>query len=168
ERKSERARRLDAELGALRTATGRIQRQRLARRDPRARDRRASVALRLGALRRPHRRDDRHARLRRLGASQGSAEEVRVLARARRASGERTNCQVREAPVSDHTESIMPDYVDPTPDVGAPPCTMVLFGATGDLTKRKLVPSLMNLAKDGLLDQNFAVIGVAIQPMSDD
>jgi glucose-6-phosphate 1-dehydrogenase len=62
----------------------------------------------------------------------------------------------------------MPDYVDPTPDVGAPPCTMVIFGATGDLTKRKLVPSLMNLAKDGLLDQNFAVIGVAIQAMSDD
>ena len=62
----------------------------------------------------------------------------------------------------------MPDYVDPTPDAGAPPCTMVVFGATGDLTKRKLVPSLMNLAKDGLLDANFAVIGVAIQPMTDD
>ena len=70
--------------------------------------------------------------------------------------------------MTDHTESIMPDYVDPTPDAGAPPCTMVLFGATGDLTKRKLVPSLMNLAKDGLLDAQFAVIGVAIQPMSDD
>ncbi len=60
------------------------------------------------------------------------------------------------------------DYVDPTPDHGAPPCTMVLFGATGDLSKRKLMPSLMNLAKDGLLDANFALIGVAIQPMSDD
>jgi glucose-6-phosphate 1-dehydrogenase len=70
--------------------------------------------------------------------------------------------------MTDHMESIMPDYVDPTPDAGAPPCTMVVFGATGDLTKRKLVPSLMNLAKDGLLDANFAVIGVAIQPMSDD
>jgi glucose-6-phosphate 1-dehydrogenase len=70
--------------------------------------------------------------------------------------------------VTDHNESIMPDYVDPTPDVGAPPCTMVLFGATGDLTKRKLIPSLMNLAKDGLLDAQFALIGVAIQPMSDE
>jgi glucose-6-phosphate 1-dehydrogenase len=70
--------------------------------------------------------------------------------------------------VTDHIESMMPDYVDPTPDVGAPPCTMVIFGATGDLTKRKLVPSLMNLAKDGLLDKQFAVIGVAIQPMTDD
>src|SRR5262249_8695162 len=66
------------------------------------------------------------------------------------------------------TESIIPEYVDPTPEHGAPPCTMVIFGATGDLTKRKLVPSLMNLAKDGLLDAQFAVIGVAIQPMSDD
>jgi glucose-6-phosphate 1-dehydrogenase len=70
--------------------------------------------------------------------------------------------------MTDHNESIMPDYVDPTPDVGAPPCTMVIFGATGDLTKRKLVPSLMNLAKDGLLDAQFAVIGVSIQPMTDD
>ncbi|HSQ61892.1 MAG TPA: glucose-6-phosphate dehydrogenase, partial [Polyangiaceae bacterium] len=51
---------------------------------------------------------------------------------------------------------------------GAPPCTMVIFGATGDLTKRKLVPSLMNLAKDGLLDAQFAVIGVAIEKMDDD
>ena len=64
--------------------------------------------------------------------------------------------------------SVPPQYVDPTPDHGAPPCTMVIFGATGDLTKRKLMPSLLNLAKDGLLDGNFAVLGVAIQPMTDD
>ncbi len=60
-----------------------------------------------------------------------------------------------------------PEYVDPSPDHGAPPCIMVIFGATGDLTKRKLVPSLLNLAKDGLLDEKFAVLGVAIQPMTD-
>jgi glucose-6-phosphate 1-dehydrogenase len=60
-----------------------------------------------------------------------------------------------------------PEYVDPTPDHGAPPFTMVIFGATGDLTKRKLMPSLLNLAKDGLLAGNFAVLGVAIQPMTD-
>lgn len=64
--------------------------------------------------------------------------------------------------------SVPPQYVDPTPDHGAPPCTMVIFGATGDLTKRKLMPSLLNLAKDGLLDGNFAVLGVAIQAMTDD
>src|SRR5205085_1466737 len=34
---------------------------------------------------------------------------------------------------------------------GAGPCVMVLFGAAGDLTKRKLIPALFNLVKAGLL-----------------
>src|SRR5215468_9362096 len=38
-------------------------------------------------------------------------------------------------------------------------CVMVIFGASGDLTKRKLIPALCNLAKDKLLSQQFAVIG---------
>jgi len=38
---------------------------------------------------------------------------------------------------------------------------MVIFGAAGDLTKRKLIPALYNLAKSGLLSDNFAVIGLA-------
>jgi glucose-6-phosphate 1-dehydrogenase len=41
------------------------------------------------------------------------------------------------------------------------PCIMVIFGASGDLTKRKLVPALYNLAKDGLLAQEFALVGYA-------
>jgi glucose-6-phosphate 1-dehydrogenase len=41
------------------------------------------------------------------------------------------------------------------------PCVMVIFGASGDLTKRKLIPSLYNLAKDGLLAREFALIGYA-------
>jgi glucose-6-phosphate 1-dehydrogenase len=41
----------------------------------------------------------------------------------------------------------------------ANPCVMVIFGASGDLTKRKLIPALCNLAKDRLLSQQFAVIG---------
>jgi glucose-6-phosphate 1-dehydrogenase len=41
----------------------------------------------------------------------------------------------------------------------ASPCVMVIFGASGDLTKRKLIPALCNLAKDKLLSQQFAVIG---------
>jgi glucose-6-phosphate 1-dehydrogenase len=36
---------------------------------------------------------------------------------------------------------------------------MVIFGASGDLTKRKLIPSLYNLAKDGLLAREFALVG---------
>ena len=42
----------------------------------------------------------------------------------------------------------------------APPCTLVIFGARGDLTKRLLIPSLCNLAQDGLLDDGFKVLGV--------
>jgi len=41
------------------------------------------------------------------------------------------------------------------------PCVMVIFGATGDLTKRKLIPALCNLAEENLLSKQFAVIGVA-------
>jgi glucose-6-phosphate 1-dehydrogenase len=38
----------------------------------------------------------------------------------------------------------------------ANPCVMVIFGAAGDLTKRKLIPALCNLAKDRLLPPQFA------------
>ena len=47
----------------------------------------------------------------------------------------------------------------------AEPCVMVIFGATGDLTKRKLFPALYNLAKDGHLPDNFAIVGVGRQEM---
>ena len=43
---------------------------------------------------------------------------------------------------------------------------LVLFGASGDLTKRKLVPALFNLAKAKLLPDNFAVLGVAFDQLS--
>jgi glucose-6-phosphate 1-dehydrogenase len=48
----------------------------------------------------------------------------------------------------------------------ADPCVMVIFGATGDLTKRKLFPALYYLAKDGFLPDNFAIIGVGRQELS--
>jgi glucose-6-phosphate 1-dehydrogenase len=43
----------------------------------------------------------------------------------------------------------------------AGPCVMVIFGASGDLTKRKLIPALCNLAGDGLLSKQFAIVGFA-------
>lgn len=46
------------------------------------------------------------------------------------------------------------------------PCVMVIFGATGDLTKRKLFPALYNLAKEGFLPENFAIIGVGRQELT--
>jgi glucose-6-phosphate 1-dehydrogenase len=48
----------------------------------------------------------------------------------------------------------------------ADPCVMVIFGATGDLTKRKLFPALYNLAKANLLSREFAIICAARNDMS--
>src|SRR3979411_3544172 len=48
----------------------------------------------------------------------------------------------------------------------AGPCVFVLFGAAGDLTKRKLVPALLNLVRAKLLPDNFAVIGVSVDDLS--
>ena len=49
-----------------------------------------------------------------------------------------------------------------------PPAAVVIFGATGDLTKRKLVPALYALAVDGLLPEHFTVIGAARSELTDD
>ncbi|MGZ8844941.1 MAG: glucose-6-phosphate dehydrogenase [Pyrinomonadaceae bacterium] len=49
-----------------------------------------------------------------------------------------------------------------------PSCIMVIFGAAGDLTKRKLIPALYNLKKENLLSDEFAVVGLARAEMSDD
>src|ERR1700736_4830833 len=45
------------------------------------------------------------------------------------------------------------------------PCIVVIFGASGDLTKRKLLPALFHLEQSGLLPKNFAVVGVARRPL---
>ena len=42
----------------------------------------------------------------------------------------------------------------------APPCTLVIFGGGGDLTKRLLMPALYNLVIDGLLDNGMRIVGV--------
>jgi glucose-6-phosphate 1-dehydrogenase len=48
------------------------------------------------------------------------------------------------------------------------PCVMVIFGFTGDLTRRKLIPALYNLATQQLLSREFAIIGIGRSPMSDE
>jgi glucose-6-phosphate 1-dehydrogenase len=50
----------------------------------------------------------------------------------------------------------------------SPPCVLVIFGASGDLTKRKLVPALCNLAQEGLLSEQFAIVGFAFDPLTTD
>src|SRR5512140_585514 len=44
-------------------------------------------------------------------------------------------------------------------------CAVVIFGAMGDLTKRKLLPSLYNLRANGLLPPNVTIVGVARRPL---
>ena len=50
----------------------------------------------------------------------------------------------------------------------ADPCIMVIFGAGGDLTSRKLIPALYNLAKADLLSREFAIVGISHTAMSTD
>src|SRR3954470_1144309 len=48
------------------------------------------------------------------------------------------------------------------------PATLVIFGASGDLTKRKLLPAVYHLSRGQRLPAQFHVIGVARTPMADD
>ena len=48
----------------------------------------------------------------------------------------------------------------PSDAAPAPPATMFIFGASGDLTKRLLMPAIYNLAFEGVLDPEFQIIGV--------
>jgi glucose-6-phosphate 1-dehydrogenase len=48
------------------------------------------------------------------------------------------------------------------------PCAMVIFGATGDLTRRKLIPALFHLAGEGLLPASLAIVGFARREGSDE
>lgn len=52
-------------------------------------------------------------------------------------------------------------------DVQSTPCGLVIFGATGDLTRRKLVPALFNLATEGHLPKGFTLIGYGRSRMTD-
>ena len=49
-----------------------------------------------------------------------------------------------------------------------PPCTLVIFGATGDLTRRLLMPALRNMHRDGLLPRDFGLLGVASRDIGED
>jgi glucose-6-phosphate 1-dehydrogenase len=48
------------------------------------------------------------------------------------------------------------------------PCVVIIFGASGDLTKRKLLPALFHLEQSHLLPENFSVVGVARRPLQDE
>src|SRR6202030_2493858 len=50
----------------------------------------------------------------------------------------------------------------------ADPCTITIFGASGDLSRRKLIPALYSLAAQNCLARRFAIIGFARTPMTDE
>jgi glucose-6-phosphate 1-dehydrogenase len=50
----------------------------------------------------------------------------------------------------------------------AHPCILVIFGIAGDLVKRLLYPAICNLGSEGLLDENFCIVGVAQEPYNNE
>lgn len=53
-------------------------------------------------------------------------------------------------------------------DLSVDPCVLVIFGASGDLTSRKLLPGIYALAKNRMLPSAFALVGFARRPIGDD
>jgi glucose-6-phosphate 1-dehydrogenase len=67
--------------------------------------------------------------------------------------------------------SVNPDDLSKVPAGKAnipEPTIIVIFGASGDLTKRKLLPALFHLEQNGLLPKEFAIVGVARRPLGDE
>src|SRR5579863_725550 len=70
----------------------------------------------------------------------------------------------------------MPATVEANPIEGLAParlpqgdsCLLIIFGASGDLARRKLIPSLYNLACVGCMNPDFVVVGTGRTPMSDE
>ena len=62
----------------------------------------------------------------------------------------------------------LPQRTEVTSQKKPDPCSFVIFGATGDLTHRLVIPSLYNLEAAGLLPDRFCVVGVARKGMSND
>jgi glucose-6-phosphate 1-dehydrogenase len=66
------------------------------------------------------------------------------------------------------TAAVSPDSTSAFVGKTAGPCVFVLFGAAGDLTKRKLVPALFNLVRAKLLPDSFAVMGVSVDELDNE
>ncbi len=69
--------------------------------------------------------------------------------------------------VENHIKTAEPVEIE-KPARQAGPAIMVIFGATGDLTARKLFPAIYNLAKSNLLSRESAIVGVAREEMTTD
>src|SRR5437899_9882687 len=56
---------------------------------------------------------------------------------------------------------------EPTHPLVPQPCTLVIFGGSGDLARRKLVPAVYNLLLDGVLPPNYAILATGRKALSD-
>lgn len=70
--------------------------------------------------------------------------------------------------ISQTNSMVVPMRIGMTSARGVPPNILVIFGATGDLTHRKLVPSLFDMYCDKKLPANFAIVGFARRDKSHD
>jgi glucose-6-phosphate 1-dehydrogenase len=73
---------------------------------------------------------------------------------------------VEQTFVTQPIDSLKAASVLGTVQAPAEPCILVIFGASGDLTKRLLMPAFYNLACDGLLPEQFAIVGIAMDPFT--
>ena len=143
--------------------------------------RRARLGLRRGPLDdrrrdRPRRADagDRRVALRALLLARRGRLHAPVLAALRnqfgghavqRPAGAEPMAVDTDAPDSEVGENPLVEGLERLP---VPPTTLVIFGATGDLAHRKLLPALYNLAHEGALPERFNLIGVARREQTDD
>src|SRR3954452_11090202 len=93
---------------------------------------------------------------------------TRTIPTSRRASGRRRQWTLRGEPAMSTTilsDSPLADGLERLP---VHPTTLAIFGATGDLANRKLLPALYNLAHDGALPERFNLVGISRSEMSDE
>ena len=72
----------------------------------------------------------------------------------------RTSAETWQNPLRDKRDKRLPRI--------APPCAVVIFGVTGDLARKKVVPAIYDLANRGLLAPNFALVGFARREWDDE
>src|SRR5688500_14583035 len=102
----------------------------------------------------------RSQRRRRFEMSEPAGPPEEAIAVAAAVAGTSTTLEVAAAnPLRDPRDKRLPRV--------AGPCVMVLFGVTGDLAKRKLLPAIYDLGNRGLLPPGFSLVGFARRDWKD-
>src|SRR5438874_2188725 len=80
-----------------------------------------------------------------------------------------SNTESESAPMAEQAQVYeSPAAEGSTDNPRGAPCVMVIFGAGGDVTKRLMMPAIYNLVCDGLLPDQFAIVGADIIALSDE